>query len=86
MTANALQPQNVDHLRAALSSSCAALLALEDASGELADIGPGSIHPRDNERRAIELVREAIQEIKGLVGDSATTPLAFGFVCADDAV
>jgi hypothetical protein len=70
-------------VQAALDASCAALLALRDASGDLADAGDEFGLPRESARQAIESVKEAIGELRRLIGVRAGSPLALGFAIAD---
>jgi hypothetical protein len=77
------EPSNTsetDHLQAALDATCAALLALQKASGELDGVGDGSTRPQQAEREAIEYVRLAIRELRRLIGEQTGSPLALGFV------
>lgn len=68
------------HLLAALDATCAALLALQNASCELEGVGHGSGRPQEAEREAIEHVRVAIRELRRLIGARTGSPLALGFV------
>lgn len=72
-----------DKVQAALDASCAALLALQDASDDLARGGEDLRSPRESERQAIELVHDAIRELRRLVGAHTGSPLALGFVRAE---
>ncbi len=79
MTRRDIQPA-LDHLEAALESSCATLMALEatrlDAQG-----GAPAVHCQI--RAAIASVRNAIAELRAL-HDVETSVLAFGFVLEKD--
>lgn len=74
------QSADTDHLTAALEATCAALLALQNASGELAVGGDQLRAPQEAELRAIEHVRAAIRELRRLIGQRTGSPLALGFV------
>lgn len=68
-----------DQIQAALDASCAALLALQGASEDLAHGSESLRRPQESERQAIELVKEAIRELRRLSGVTGS-PLALGFV------
>lgn len=72
-----------DKVQAALDASCAALLALQDASDDLARGGEDLRSPQESERQAIELVHDAIRELRRLAGAHTRSPLVLGFVCAE---
>jgi hypothetical protein len=72
-----------DKVQAALDASCAALLALQDASDGLARGGEDLRSPEESERQAIELVHDAIHELRRLIGVQTGSPLALGFVRAE---
>jgi hypothetical protein len=74
-----------DHVQAALDASCAALIALRTASVEMAGGGDRLLVPRESERQAMELVRDAIRELRRVIGEHTGSPLALGFVRPDEA-
>lgn len=69
-----------DHIQAAIDATCAALLALQDASRELERAGNHPDHVGEAERRATELMHGMIRELRRLIGLHTGSPLALGFV------
>jgi len=67
-------------VQAALDASCAALLALQDASDDLASGGEHLRHSHELERQAIAHVQAAIRDLRRLIGVHTGSPLALGFV------
>jgi hypothetical protein len=72
-----------DQVQAALDASCAALLALQDAQGDLEGAGDEYGRPRESAGQAIENVKDAIGELRRLIGVRAGSPLALGFAIGD---
>lgn len=72
----------IDELQAALDAACAALLALQEASGRLAGAGEDLRSSKQAELEATELVRAAIRDLRRQLGERTGSPLALGFVRA----
>jgi hypothetical protein len=69
-----------EDVQAALNASCAALLALQGASDTLAGAGEGFRRSHEAEQEAMELVRQAIGELRRQIGQHTASSLALGFV------